>query len=191
MTEKNQDIRELTVRTGFVFYHHAENGTVKQRTGQGQKVKIDINSKEFEGQKIKFVEFANGTLIKKQSKFKPPINARKVVADKQPVDVDSRKEERLPKFEEPQKEEPQKEKTKRGSKKVQAEDQKKTEEPKNESLVSAENFTDGEFPKTASNFDFSTADRGFLDAWAITAGIDIGDDASDEEAVELIKKALA
>lgn len=70
------NIQKLTVREGFVFYLLDDRGKVKKRFRAGEKVEIDIESKLFEGQKIKFKEAIDGSLFgEKKPVYKDPVGA--------------------------------------------------------------------------------------------------------------------
>lgn len=85
--------KTLTVREGFVFYLLNEKGHKTKEFKAGEKVEIDIESKLFEGQKIKFQEAIDGTLFgEKKSIYKAPVGAtsKKTTGTKPPVDANKK-----------------------------------------------------------------------------------------------------
>jgi outer membrane protein assembly factor BamA len=71
--ENKKQIVELTIREGYVFYP-VVNGRAQLGLGvvAGKKVRLDINGTEFKGQRIKFVEFIDGSLTDKKAEQKEP-----------------------------------------------------------------------------------------------------------------------
>lgn len=78
-------VKELTVAKHCRYFHFNEKGFMNSASSKaGDKVSLDIYSKAFEGQKIKFVEFLNGTVDKwkKVDVKKPKANEEKVSEEK-------------------------------------------------------------------------------------------------------------
>lgn len=203
--------RKFTVRVGFTYFVLNDRGTIIDRKTAGETIELDPESKEFLDQKIKFDEFYEDKKSFPKKKISQDPVGLIEKRDREPKGLVDKKTKAQQLAEQEKKQELQEgskpwlqNKLKEAGIEFKSSDKvsvlkdlwenhlkDEEEDQGGATLLKVEDIEEGTFPVKVSNFDFSSADKDYLEAWALNLAIETPEDADEAVLEKMIKEAVS